>query len=171
MVAEESIDRMIEYAVINRFNNIVVQVRGRGDAFYNSAFVPKSSLIKNVDFDPLAYLIPKAKQKGLKVHVWLNTYLLWSSSVMPIQKDHLIHTRKDWIDSNTTSPLNIMGELKKVALKVMALKGFIFHLDIQTLTSISLKYLKSWSKIMISMVCILITSVFTTQDTVKTLTL
>ena len=66
MVAEESIDRMIEYAVINRFNNIVVQVRGRGDAFYNSAFVPKSSLIKNVDFDPLAYLIPKAKQKGLK---------------------------------------------------------------------------------------------------------
>lgn len=123
MVAEESIDRMIEYAVINRFNNIVVQVRGRGDAFYNSAFVPKSSLIKNVDFDPLAYLIPKAKQKGLKVHVWLNAYLLWSSSVMPIQKDHLIHTRKDWIDSNTTSPLNIMEELKKSRIKSNGFEG------------------------------------------------
>ena len=76
LVTENSIDRMIEYAVINRFNNIIVQVRGRGDAYYNSVFVPKSSLIKNLDFDPLAYLIPIAKQKGLKVHVWVNTYLL-----------------------------------------------------------------------------------------------
>ena len=65
----------------------------------------------------------KAKQKGLKVHVWLNTYLLWSSSVMPIQKDHLIHTRKDWIDSNTTSPLNIMGELKKSRIKGNGFEG------------------------------------------------
>ena len=29
LVTENSIDRMIEYAVINRFNNIIVQVRGR----------------------------------------------------------------------------------------------------------------------------------------------
>ena len=40
---------MIQFAVLNRFNNIVVQVRGRGDAFYNSKFVPKSSLIKEQD--------------------------------------------------------------------------------------------------------------------------
>ena len=41
MVSKESIDQMVQYAVINRFNNIVVQVRGRGDAFYNSKFVFK----------------------------------------------------------------------------------------------------------------------------------
>ena len=36
MVSKESIEKMVQYAVINRFNNIVVQVRGRGDAVYNS---------------------------------------------------------------------------------------------------------------------------------------
>ena len=38
----DNIDRMIEFATINRFNNILVQVRGRGDAYYRSDIVPKS---------------------------------------------------------------------------------------------------------------------------------
>jgi len=100
MVSEKSIDDMIQFAVVNRFNNIIVQVRGRGDAFYNSKFVPKSSLIKEPDLDPLAYLLPKAKEKGLKVHVWLNTYLLWSSGIKPIQSEHLANTKIEWIDHN-----------------------------------------------------------------------
>ena len=100
MVSKKSIDEMIQFAVLNRFNNIVIQVRGRGDAFYNSKFVPKSSLIKNLDFDPLAYVLPTAKEKGLKVHVWLNAYLLWSSSVKPIQNEHLANTKIEWIDHN-----------------------------------------------------------------------
>ncbi len=113
LVTENSIDRMIEYAVINRFNNIVVQVRGRGDAYYNSVFVPKSSLIKNLDFDPLAYLIPIAKQKGLKVHVWVNTYLLWSSATMPVQNEHLVFSRSDWLDNNNVGPINVKKSLQK----------------------------------------------------------
>ena len=100
MVSKKSIDEMIQFAVLNRFNNIVIQVRGRGDAFYNSKFVPKSSLIKDLDFDPLAYVLPAAKEKGLKVHVWLNAYLLWSSSVKPIQNEHLANTKIEWIDHN-----------------------------------------------------------------------
>ena len=100
MVSKKSIDEMIQFAVLNRFNNIVIQVRGRGDAFYNSRFVPKSSLIKDLDFDPLAYVLPAAKEKGLKVHVWLNAYLLWSSSVKPIQNEHLANTKIEWIDHN-----------------------------------------------------------------------
>ncbi len=100
MVSEKSIDDMIQFAVVNRLNNIIVQVRGRGDAFYNSKFVPKSSLIKEPDLDPLAYLLPKAKEKGLKVHVWLNTYLLWSSGIKPIQSEHLANTKIEWIDHN-----------------------------------------------------------------------
>ena len=59
--SEDSIDRMLDFATINRFNNILVQVRGRGDAYYKSDIVPKSHLLKDINFDPLAYLIPKAK--------------------------------------------------------------------------------------------------------------
>ena len=111
MVSKKNIDDMIQFAVLNRFNNIVVQVRGRGDAFYNSKFVPKSSLIKEQDLDPLAYLLPKAKEKGLKVHVWVNTYLLWSSGVKPIQSEHIINTKIEWLDHNPIQQRSIKETL------------------------------------------------------------
>ena len=109
-----SIDQMIQFATLNRFNHILVQVRGRGDAYYTSEFVPKSHLIQNKSFDPLAYLIPKAKENGIKVHAWLNTYLLWSSRVKPVQKNHLFYTNMEWLDQNKRGEINISHELKKL---------------------------------------------------------
>ena len=111
MVSKKNIDDMIQFAVLNRFNNIVVQVRGRGDAYYNSKFVPKSSLIQEQDLDPLAYLLPKAKEKGLKVHVWVNTYLLWSSGVKPIQSEHIINSKIEWLDHNQIQQRSIKETL------------------------------------------------------------
>lgn len=109
----ESIDKMLEFATLNRFNQILVQVRGRGDAYYNSDLVQKSHLIKNTDFDPLAYLIPKAKQKGIQVHAWVNTYLLWSSRIKPFQNTHLLFTHPEWIDQNNRESMVIAKELLK----------------------------------------------------------
>ena len=105
---------MIEFATLNRFNQLLVQVRGRGDAYYNSNLVPRSHLIKDTDFDPLAYLIPKAKENGIQVHAWVNTYLLWSSRVKPVQQNHLLYTNPEWIDQDKRVQLNIPGELKKL---------------------------------------------------------
>ena len=86
LIAEKNIDEMIQFATLNRINNIIVQVRGRGDAYYNSKIVSKSNLIKNKEFDPLLYTLNSAKEKGIKVHVWLNTYLLWSSKKTTLSK-------------------------------------------------------------------------------------
>ena len=80
MTTKADIDNMIEFATLNRFNNLLVQVRGRGDAYYESNLVPKSNLIKNVDFDPLAYIIPLAKEKGIRVHAWVNTIMVIKSN-------------------------------------------------------------------------------------------
>ena len=113
LTTEKSIDQMIQFATFNRFNHILVQVRGRGDAYYNSNLVPKSNLIKDITFDPLAYLIPKAKAKGINVHAWVNTYLLWSSRIKPAQKDHIIFTNPNWLDQNNNKPLNVNSEMKK----------------------------------------------------------
>ena len=115
---------MIEFATLNRFNNLLVQVRGRGDAYYESNLVPKSNLIKDVDFDPLAYLIPLAKEKGIRVHAWVNTYLLWSSRVMPVQKNHILKTNPDWIDQNTKEKINISIEMKKFNGGKNGIEGF-----------------------------------------------
>ncbi len=85
LTTKNSIDRMIQFATLNRFNHIMVQVRGRGDAYYKSDIVAKSHLIQEIDFDPLSYLIPKAKEKGIYVQAWLNAYILWSSSKRLLQ--------------------------------------------------------------------------------------
>ena len=111
--SEDSIDRMLDFATINRFNNILVQVRGRGDAYYKSDIVPKSHLLKDINFDPLAYLIPKAKEKGINVHAWVNTYILWSSNKRPMQSKHILNTNPDWIDQNTRESLDINQEINK----------------------------------------------------------
>ena len=55
--------------------------------------------------------MPKAKEKGLKVHVWVNTYLLWSSGVKPIQSEHIINTKIEWLDHNQIQQRSIKETL------------------------------------------------------------
>ena len=91
------IDKSVDFAIKNKFNNIFVQVRGRGDAFYNSSFVPKSKLVAN-DFDPLKYILNKCSETNIKVHAWLNIYYLWSSKQRPTYDNHLLLTKPSWLD-------------------------------------------------------------------------
>ncbi|PJA51741.1 MAG: hypothetical protein CO167_12395, partial [Candidatus Marinimicrobia bacterium CG_4_9_14_3_um_filter_48_9] len=77
------VDQMIRFAISGGYTDIFVQVRGRGDAFYESKMVPKSSLIRPRTFDPLADIIHQAHGAGIRVHAWFNTYLAWSASSLP----------------------------------------------------------------------------------------
>ncbi len=129
LITEKNIDEMIQFATLNRINNIIVQVRGRGDAYYNSKIVSKSNLIKNKEFDPLSYITALAKNKGIKVHVWLNTYLLWSSKKLPFQKNHILLTNPDWLDHNNFSTPNVLNELKKVGSKNNSFEGLYLSPD------------------------------------------
>ena len=97
MVNADLIDKFVDFAIKNKFNNIFVQIRGRGDAFYNSSFVPKSKLIEN-NFDPLNYIISKCSGENIKIHAWLNIYYLWSSSKRPVSDNHLLLKKPNWLD-------------------------------------------------------------------------
>ena len=97
MVNPELIDKAISFAEKNGFNHVFAQIRGRGDSFYDSDFVPKSKLISS-DFDPLKYLINKCKNKKIKVHAWINVYYLWSSRNHPVNNNHLLFQKPDWLD-------------------------------------------------------------------------
>ena len=87
MVSKDLIDSVLDFAKTNGFNHIFAQVRGRGDAYYNSSLVPKSHLV-DADFDPLEYLINSNKSNNIKIHAWINIYYLWSSQLLPKQKNH-----------------------------------------------------------------------------------
>ena len=107
MSSTESIDELIEFADENKFNHLLVQVRGRGDALYESNLVPRSIRLKDADFDPLEYIISKAKPLDIKIHAWLNMYCLWSASSMPNQQNHLLYTNPDWLDNDSQKNVNV----------------------------------------------------------------
>jgi len=100
LVSKIEIDKVLEFAKKNNFNNIFIQVRGRGDAFYNSSVVPKSNLINDKNFDPLLYVIDESKHLGIKVHIWLNILLIWSSKLKPDNSFHIYNQYPNWIDKS-----------------------------------------------------------------------
>ncbi|MFQ6673796.1 MAG: glycoside hydrolase family 10 protein [Fidelibacterota bacterium] len=98
MTSPAEIDRSLRFAKENGFNHLFVQVRGRGDAFYNSQVVPKARPIRESNFDPLDYAVRKGHELGLSIHAWLNVYLIWSSEWLPEIDTHILNRYPEWVD-------------------------------------------------------------------------
>jgi len=85
------IDQLITDALESNVNTLIVQVRRRGDAYYNLTTEPRveDPVLPN-DFDALQDLIEKAHAHGLEVHAWLNTLVGWYNlTTMPKDENHL----------------------------------------------------------------------------------
>ena len=113
--SRKSIDDLINFASEKNINDLFVQVRGRGDALYKSQMIPRSQLLPSNEFDPLSYLLQNIKGKGIKVHAWVNVYLIWSNRTMPIDKKHIIYNNEDWVDTIEEWPLDINRQLNRVS--------------------------------------------------------
>lgn len=97
---KEAIDEVVEFAEANGFNHLLIQVRGRGDAYYQSQLVSRSELLLDPEFDPLGYVIEKAHDRGLNVHAWVNVYIVWASNKRPRALHHIYNRHSNWIDTN-----------------------------------------------------------------------
>lgn len=98
MTNESRVRRMVEEAAEAGFNTLIVQVRGRGDAFYQSELEPKGQAIDGPDdFDPLALVIEEAHRRGIAVHAWVNTHLVWGPAAPPESIDHLVNAHPEWL--------------------------------------------------------------------------
>jgi len=98
----------VEEASDSGFNTLLVQVRGRGDALYVSRFEPRSDLLKEQpdDFDPLGYLLAKARARNLRVHAWINTLLVHVANGQP-PPGHVLARHPEWamVPANLASAL------------------------------------------------------------------
>ena len=99
MYAKDMIDTALLYAYQAGYDIVFIQVRSRGYALYNSDIVPKHPQV-DPDFDPLKYALTLGSALGLKTHVWMNSYILWSSSYEPENSQHLYHTHKEWTEAD-----------------------------------------------------------------------
>ena len=99
MYNEKMINSALVYAYQSGYNIVFIQVRGRGYSFYNSDIVPKHPKVEN-EFDPLGYAVTLGHALGIEVHVWVNSYILWSSKKAPEDTKHLYHTHKEWTEAD-----------------------------------------------------------------------
>lgn len=113
LTSPEKIRAMVQSAKENGFNTLIVQVRGRGDAYYRSRREPRASELKDQPegFDPLAVTLAEAKQRGLKVHAWLNTSLLANLDALPTDPKHVYNRHPDWL----AVPRPVAAELYKMS--------------------------------------------------------
>lgn len=91
--SKERIVRMVDTAKKYSFTDLIVQVRGRGKAYYRSSVEPPAPRDADLD-DPLQFLLEQLQGSGIRVHAWINTLLTWSSAALP--EGHVFARHPDW---------------------------------------------------------------------------
>jgi uncharacterized lipoprotein YddW (UPF0748 family) len=86
----EQADKLIADCLQANLNTIIVQVRRRGDAYYNASSEPRTEdPLLPAGFDALQYLIDKAHANRLEVHAWLTTLVAWNKKTPPQDPNHV----------------------------------------------------------------------------------
>jgi uncharacterized lipoprotein YddW (UPF0748 family) len=94
-----SITTLVRTAREQGFTTLLVQVRGRGDAYFASALEPRSNDLARqpASFDPLATVLTEARGAGIRVHAWISLNLVSSAAELPISPDHLVYKHPEWL--------------------------------------------------------------------------
>ena len=107
-----SVQTLVQSARAAGFNTLLVQVRGRGESYFESRLEPRATdlLRQPQGFDPLAAVIEAAREADLKVHAWVNVNLVSSAAELPSAREHIVHRHPDWL----MVPRDLAQELARV---------------------------------------------------------
>ncbi len=93
-----AIDDLLEDAATRGIFDLVVQVRGRGDAYYRSNLEPRAEALVE-DIDPLDRLVRYGAAVGVRIHAWANVFFVWSHPEKQLPKNaaHLVNRHPEWL--------------------------------------------------------------------------
>ena len=99
ITTREAIDDLLAHSVGWNIRDLVVQVRGRGDAYYASELEPRAEALTDPTLDPLAHLVRGGAAVGVRIHAWANGTFVWSSpeGALPRSPSHLVNAHPDWL--------------------------------------------------------------------------
>jgi uncharacterized lipoprotein YddW (UPF0748 family) len=99
LASPATIRSMIRDAADAGFTDLLVQVRGRGDALYTSSFEPRAAELAGqpAAFDPLRMVLDLAREKGVRVHAWVNVNLVASAVRVPTDRRHIVRRHPEWL--------------------------------------------------------------------------
>ena len=100
-----SINEIVTTARENNINELLAEIRFRGDCFYFPNKFSKrydnpekrSPVIKDTLFDPFMYLIKKAHKKGIKVQAWVTTFLATPHDISRLPDEHIYKSHPEWV--------------------------------------------------------------------------
>jgi uncharacterized lipoprotein YddW (UPF0748 family) len=93
-VQKQQAVRLLDAAKSAGLNAVMLQVRPESDALYNSSLEPWSRYLSGSQgtdpgYDPLAFFIARAKERGLEVHAWINPYRAAANASTPRSPKHI----------------------------------------------------------------------------------
>jgi uncharacterized lipoprotein YddW (UPF0748 family) len=101
--SEGDLDAMLDDVASAGLTHVFLQVRGRWDAWYRSDLEPWASeltgtLGKDPGWDPLAYAVAAAHERGLELHAWVNVYAMWQGASTPrsVGVPHALLAHPEW---------------------------------------------------------------------------
>jgi uncharacterized lipoprotein YddW (UPF0748 family) len=99
ITTKAAIDDLMADATTRGIHDVVVQVRGRGDAYYRSTLEPRAEPLAPDGFDPLGHCVRAGAAVGVRVHAWGNVFFVWSSPAgeLPASPEHLVHRHPEWL--------------------------------------------------------------------------
>ncbi len=107
----QEIDEILDRVVDLGFNAVFFQVRPSADSCYPSEIFPwsryltgKQGLAPSDDFDPLAYWVQQAHQRGVELHAWLNPYRITkygATEYAALAANHPALLHPDWVIQHT----------------------------------------------------------------------
>jgi len=95
MQSKESVEQVIGRACEGKFNALLVQVNGRGEAYYESRIIPRMPDVQG-GFDPLAFCIEEAHAVGIEVHAWINAFTVGEIGRRKYQENHVLTQHPEW---------------------------------------------------------------------------
>ncbi len=102
--------------------DVMWQVRGQGDAYYQSdlepwgqelfrdAEEPETLVTVGPGYDPLALAVDEAHRRGLRLHAWMNAMPLWKGTQPPLALSHPWHTHESWRLRDAAGKAQPLGE-------------------------------------------------------------
>src|SRR5437773_921557 len=98
LTSRAAIETMVSAARTSGFNTLLVQIRGRADAYYTDGLEPRAAALSSQPaFDPLATTLSLAHEAGLRVHAWINVNLVAGANELPSARDHVIYRHPEWL--------------------------------------------------------------------------
>jgi uncharacterized lipoprotein YddW (UPF0748 family) len=97
ITSKKNIDELMNMGAKCGLTDLFIQVRGRGELYYESKLEPKTPEILDKNFDPLAYILSHPLAKNFRIHAWLNVFFIWSADTLPRLHNHIINKRPDWL--------------------------------------------------------------------------